>query len=90
MGLMTLGDAFGFAPVLVFSLATGPLSAEEPANYRKPGSEKEMRSWLENMVWYHRFAPGEIGAWRWGIALVVYAVLLGGHAPIFGVSPFPV
>ncbi len=38
----------------------------------------------------NRFAPGEIGAWRWGIALVVYAVLLGGHAPIFGVSPFPV
>ena len=37
----------------------------------------------------NRFNPGEIGAWRWGIALVVYALLLGGHASVIGVSPFP-
>jgi len=37
----------------------------------------------------NRFSPGEIGAWRWGAALVVYALLLGGHAHIIGVSKFP-
>jgi uncharacterized membrane protein len=38
----------------------------------------------------NRFNPGEIGAWRWCAALVVYALLLGGHAPVIGVSPFPI
>jgi uncharacterized membrane protein len=37
----------------------------------------------------NRFRPREIGAWRWGTALAVYALLLGGHAHIIGVSPFP-
>jgi uncharacterized membrane protein len=37
----------------------------------------------------NRFDPGEIGFWRWSAALVVYALLLGGHAHIIGVSPFP-
>jgi uncharacterized membrane protein len=35
------------------------------------------------------FAAGEIGAWRWLLALAVYVVLLGGHAHVIGVSPFP-
>ena len=38
----------------------------------------------------NRFVPREIGLWRWGIALLAYALMLGGHAPIIGVSPFPV
>jgi uncharacterized membrane protein len=38
----------------------------------------------------NRFRPSEIGLWRWCVALVVYALLLGGHAPLIGVSPFPV
>jgi uncharacterized membrane protein len=37
----------------------------------------------------NRFEAGEIGLWRWGVALAVYALMLGGHAPIIGVSPFP-
>jgi uncharacterized membrane protein len=37
----------------------------------------------------NRFDPGEIGAWRWCLAVVVYALLLGGHAYVIGVSPFP-
>jgi uncharacterized membrane protein len=37
----------------------------------------------------NRFDPGEIGAWRWCLALAVYALLLGGHGPVIGVSPFP-
>ena len=36
-----------------------------------------------------RFIPGEIGLSRWLAALVVYALLLGGHGPVIGVSPFP-
>jgi uncharacterized membrane protein len=38
----------------------------------------------------NRFVAGEIGLWRWGVALAAYALMLGGHAPIIGVSPFPV
>jgi uncharacterized membrane protein len=36
-----------------------------------------------------RLALGEIGAWRWLAALALYALLLGGHGPVIGVSPFP-
>jgi uncharacterized membrane protein len=36
----------------------------------------------------NRFSPGEIGAWRLGIAVVVYALMLGGHGYVIGVSPF--
>jgi len=38
----------------------------------------------------NRFVPGEIGLWRWAIALLAYVLMLGGHAPVIGVSPFPV
>lgn len=37
----------------------------------------------------NHFAPGEIGAWRWALGLAAYALALGGHASIIGVSPFP-
>jgi len=37
----------------------------------------------------NRFRLREIGAWRRGIALVAYALMLGGHSHIIGVSPFP-
>ena len=36
-----------------------------------------------------RVTPREIGIWRWGLALLVYALMLGGHAQVIGVSPFP-
>ncbi len=35
------------------------------------------------------FKPGEIGLWRGAAALVVYGLMLGGHAAVIGVSPFP-
>ena len=38
----------------------------------------------------NRFIPGQIGLWRWAIALLAYALMLGGHEPIVGVTPFPV
>jgi uncharacterized membrane protein len=36
-----------------------------------------------------RFNASEIGAWRWIAAIIAYALFLGGHSHIFGVSPFP-
>jgi uncharacterized membrane protein len=38
----------------------------------------------------NHFTPREIGFWRWGVALLVYALMLGGHTQVIGVSPFPV
>ncbi|MSU48623.1 MAG: hypothetical protein EXS37_05925 [Opitutus sp.] len=29
---------------------------------RRPGDERELRLWLENMVWHHRFTPAEMRA----------------------------
>ncbi len=37
----------------------------------------------------NRFVPAEVSVWRWAAALVVYVLILGGHAHVFGVSPFP-
>jgi uncharacterized membrane protein len=37
----------------------------------------------------NRFISREIGLWRWVIALLAYGLMLGGHAPVIGVSPFP-
>jgi uncharacterized membrane protein len=35
----------------------------------------------------NRFSPAEIGTWRVGVGLLVYVLALGGHGPLFGVSP---
>ncbi|HAB15293.1 MAG TPA: hypothetical protein PLX89_03355 [Verrucomicrobiota bacterium] len=50
-----------FACALTGSLwaADGPLAPEEP---RPSQSDTELRGWLENMVWYHRFTPDEVSA----------------------------
>ncbi len=57
---MTVRWAIPFLQIVAFSLATNLLKAEEPPNYRRPTSEAELRSWLENMVWYHHFTLAEI------------------------------
>lgn len=31
-------------------------------NFRRPGNEEELKYWLKNMVWYHRFTNEEINA----------------------------
>jgi hypothetical protein len=54
--------AIAFAQIFAFSLAAGHLNAQETPDCRKPASETEMRSWLENMVFYHRFTPAEVTA----------------------------
>jgi uncharacterized membrane protein len=38
----------------------------------------------------NRFEPGEIPLWRLAAGVAAYALFLGGHSHIFGVSPFPV
>jgi uncharacterized membrane protein len=35
------------------------------------------------------FQPGSLGWWRPAAGGVAYALMLGGHAHIIGVSPFP-
>ena len=35
---------------------------ESPDNFRRPKDEADLRYWLENMVWHHRFSTGEIAA----------------------------
>jgi hypothetical protein len=41
-------------------LLTG--AGTESANSRRPANDAELRFWLENMVWHHRFSTGEIRA----------------------------
>ena len=36
-----------------------------------------------------RFNPGEIATPQWVVALIAYALMLGSHSHIIGVSPFP-
>lgn len=44
--------------LLVFSVST--TFADSPENARRPENDADLRYWLENMVWYHRFKPEEI------------------------------
>ncbi|MBI3863777.1 MAG: hypothetical protein HY290_17960 [Planctomycetia bacterium] len=40
-----------------------PIIAEaedSPANSRKPASDADLKYWLENMVWHHRFSTAEV------------------------------
>jgi uncharacterized membrane protein len=37
----------------------------------------------------NRFSAREIGVWRPLVAVLLYALMLGGHSHIIGVSPFP-
>ena len=31
-------------------------------NFRKPTDEADLRRWLENMVWFHRYTQAEVSA----------------------------
>jgi len=37
-------------------------TGEPRTNFRKPKTEAELKSWLQNMVWHHRFTRSEIRA----------------------------
>src|SRR2546422_886751 len=34
--------------------------ADDPSNARRPKDETELRYWLENMIWQHRFSTAEV------------------------------
>ncbi len=44
----------------VYLFAGRALADEAFANSRPPHDEVDLRYWLENMVWYHRYSAGEI------------------------------
>jgi hypothetical protein len=48
------------SPLVVPLLACAVLTAAAPSNARKPKDEAELRHWLQNMVWHHRFSADEI------------------------------
>lgn len=55
------------APLAAVLLALGLVPAPMPTparagDGREPRSEAELRSWLENMAWHHRFTVGEMRA----------------------------
>src|SRR5439155_24917663 len=52
-----------FAAGLLALLNLLPVTARpEPLNSRRPQSDADLRFWLENMVWYHRFSLAAINA----------------------------
>ncbi len=46
--------------VLLLGFSISLYSAEPSGNYRKPTGEKELRYWLENMIWYHGYSEKEV------------------------------
>ena len=52
----------GLCTVILLAVAACPTFAQAgPDNVRRPIDDVELRYWLENMVWYHRFSTAEIG-----------------------------
>jgi hypothetical protein len=58
-----------YLPLLIgVSIASLALAAtitteqSEPPNFRKPANDAELRDWLENMVWHHRFSTEEVSS----------------------------
>ncbi len=47
-----------FSPILLAEDADQKPKA--PSQSRRPANEKELQSWLENMVWHHQFTDAEI------------------------------
>jgi hypothetical protein len=53
----------GHHPTLLLPiLALVALLASGPDHSCRPADDRELRAWLENMVWYHRYPPEEIRA----------------------------
>jgi hypothetical protein len=45
-----------------FCCAALMLAGSETPNHRTPANDAELRYWLENMIWHHRYSPDEIRA----------------------------
>jgi hypothetical protein len=57
IGLLILFFGSG---ALIAAGAAEASSPSDPPNYRKPASDAELRYWLENMIWFHRFTAAEM------------------------------
>jgi len=57
--LTALRPSIGVAFATLLSLATLHAADPAPSNARRPGSDEELRYWLENMVQHHRFSVAE-------------------------------
>jgi hypothetical protein len=59
--IRTAGSCLVLSTVAVLAAtACSSTAAAGPGNFRRPATEVELRYWLENMVWYHRFSIAEI------------------------------
>ena len=47
-------------PLVALLLVCSALPAAEPSNARKPRDDADLKYWLQNMVWHHRFSTDEI------------------------------
>ncbi len=52
----------GFIVSFLALAATALIGQPESSAFRKPKNDADLRFWLENMVWYHRFTNEEISA----------------------------
>jgi hypothetical protein len=70
--------------ILASMMVVPALAAEETAveNFRRPKSDADLRFWLENMVWYHRFTTEEITA-----ATGLQADVIGAALKRFDIRP---
>ena len=49
-----------FAFAIQINSAISSQTPGEPPNRRKPANEEELRYWLQNLVWHHRYTDAEI------------------------------
>ena len=84
-----------FGAMLVVSVA-GPPSIDAKrrralgdARWEKFASQTSIVPFAAIASGRNRLVPGEIGWWRPVAGVVAYALMLGGHSHIVGVSPFP-
>ena len=64
-------------------LAMVAVLASGPSDSRRPSDDKELKGWLENMVWYHRYTPEEIRA-ATGLKPAEIDAALKRHAGLLG------
>lgn len=48
--------------LLTLAVLSSVVLADDPANARRPKGDAELRYWLENMIWHHRFSNDEVTA----------------------------
>ncbi len=46
----------------IFFFHSAAFAIDAAGNHRKPAGDAELKSWLENMIWHHRFTDAEVRA----------------------------